>query len=152
MKNPHIKKGLGVIVVLLFLSTICLPIVNADEGKPDLTIERLDFVPVGDPQINVYATVKVKNVGDAGIDSHQVSYSVRRLVLLKTVTSNIYTDYNTLDPGQSTFDDLIDTRELPKFGLFRFTCNIISDYEESNYDNNRLVVNCLAIAGMWIVL
>jgi hypothetical protein len=151
MGKNTLKRSLIVGIVFLFLSTTCIPVL-AGEGLPDLSIERFDFVPVGDPQINTYATVKVKNIGDVGVDTYQVSYSVRRLVLLKTVASNIYTDINELDPGQSTSDSLIDTRELPKFGLFRFTCNIISDYEESNYDNNLLVVNCLAIAGIWIVL
>jgi hypothetical protein len=145
------RKCLAIGIILLFLSIVCLPVL-ASEGKPDLSIERFDFVPVGDPQINTYATVKVKNIGDVGVDTYQVSYSVRRLFLLKTVTSDIYTDINELDPGQSTSDNLIDTRELPKFGLFRFTCKITSDYDESNYDNNLLVENCLAIAGIWIVL
>jgi hypothetical protein len=146
-----LKRSLIVGIIFLFLSTTCIPVL-ASGGKPDLSIERFDFVPVGDSQTITYATVKVKNIGDVGIGTYQVSYSVRRLVLLKTVTSDSYTDINGLDPGQSTSDNLIDTRELPKFGLFRFKCNIISDYDESNYDNNLLVKNCLAIAGIWIVL
>jgi len=47
MENPRIKKGLGATVVLLFLSTTCIPVL-ASEGQPDLIIINMGFTPYGD--------------------------------------------------------------------------------------------------------
>ncbi|MCJ7696862.1 MAG: hypothetical protein MUO73_00825, partial [Thermoplasmata archaeon] len=78
MENPRIKKGLGVTVVLLFLSITCLPIVNASEGKPDLIIENITIEP-GTQIYTEECYCKIKNIGDSPAgDEIEVRIIVKR--------------------------------------------------------------------------
>jgi hypothetical protein len=151
MENPCIKKGLGVIVLVLFLSTTCLPIVNASEGKPDLIVLNMGFAP-HDDHGPVVACATIKNIGDLKVVGYlYLKYTFTRLIY-KTIT-NIDTTWMSggLKPGEEVYWSLIYESELPKFGFFEFKCTVNPDriIEESNYDNNELSQKYLAFFGQW---
>jgi hypothetical protein len=154
MENPCIKKGLGVIVLLLFLSTTCLPIVNASEGKPDLIVLNMGFAPYGDNGRDMVACATIKNIGEVNTaGTFYLKYTFTRLIY-KTIT-NIDTKWmwieGGLEPGREAYWSLIYEERLPKFGFFEFKCTVNpgKTMDESNYDNNDLSQKYLAFFGQW---
>jgi hypothetical protein len=153
MENPCIKKGLGVIVLILFLSTTCLPIVNASEGKPDLIVQQMGFARDEETPVFVSYAI-IKNIGDLKVvEDLYLKYTFTRLIY-KTIT-NIDTTWmwigGGLEPGEEVHWDLISDYRLPKFGFFEFKCTVNPDkiIEESNYDNNDLSQKYIAFLGQW---
>jgi hypothetical protein len=158
MKNPHIKKGLGVIILLLFLSTTCLPIVNASEGKPDLIIELIGFAPTGDAQLEDVAFSTIRNIGSAkAVGSIEVKYTFIRMLFgiipikIAQTGAHSVTVGGGLQPQQFTYVEFIYEDELPKFGIFELKCTVNpgKTIEESNYDNNDLSQKYVAFLGKW---
>ena len=151
MENPRIKKGLGVIILLLFLSTTCLPIVNAGEGKPDLIVASMSFSPYGDSGIVAAATIE--NIGDTkAAGTLYLEYTFSRLIFGTITNTDTVCMFGGLDPGEEAYWPLIYESELPKFGFFEFKCTVNPGggaIEESNYDNNDLSQKYVAFLGHW---
>ena len=154
MENPRIKKGLGVIILLLFLSTTCLPIVNAGEGKPDLIVASMSFSPYGDSGIVAAATIE--NIGDTkAAGTLYLEYTFSRLIFGTITNTDTVCMFGGLDPGEEAYWPLIYESELPKFGFFEFKCTVNPGggaIEESNYDNNDLSQKYVAFLGHWKAL
>jgi hypothetical protein len=159
MENPCIKKGLGVIVLILFLSTTCLPIVNASEGKPDLIIEEIGFAPDGDSGREDVACMTIKNIGNATSQEEisykytftQMLFGIIPIRIIRTDTLSMYCE-GGLKPQDFCSPRLIYEYELPKFGIFSFSCRVNPDLtnEESNYNNNFLSHKYVAFLGQWL--
>jgi len=144
MENPRIKKGLGVIILLLFLSTTCLPIVNASEGKPDLIIEDLLILPGHQPGEEEFRC-QVKNVGDASTPSDKfidITVTVRwktfGLLPLIPVRKFTASAANSLAPGETNNIPFAYSDSMPIFGFYEFYCTVNpkATIDESNYQNN----------------
>jgi len=141
-RNPRIKKGLGVTVVLLFLSTTCIPVL-ASEGKPDLIIE--DIITKPDNPLEDKFFCRVKNVGNATImEIIDVDVIVKRLFLgifpIRTVRSYHVGGNNGdgLSPGETRDFLFAYGSYLPIRGIYRYNCVVNPDHsiDESNYNNN----------------
>jgi hypothetical protein len=155
MENPCIKKGLGVIVLLLFLSTTCLPIVNASEGKPDLIVLRMGFAPYGDNGRENKAYATIKNIGDVDIQGTlTLKYTFTRLLFGTIAYIDTAWMSGSVAIGEEVYWGLIYEDELPKFGFFEFKCTVNpgGTIEESNYDNNDLSQKYVAFFGHWKVI
>jgi O-antigen/teichoic acid export membrane protein len=50
MGKYPLKRSLIVGIIFLFLSTTCIPVL-ASEGKPDLIVVSMGFVPYGDGEV-----------------------------------------------------------------------------------------------------
>jgi len=159
MENPRIKKGLGVVVFLLFLSTTCLPIVNASEGKPsstgtgkpDLIVPFIGFVPMNGNGRDV-AAATIENIGDTKAEGTlYLKYTFTRLIFGTIAYIDTTWMSGGLEPGAQAGWDLIFEYELPKFGFFEFKCTVNpgKTIEESNYDNNDLSQKYVAFLGQW---
>jgi hypothetical protein len=155
MENSCIKKGLGVIVLILFLLTTCLPIVNASEGKPDLIVLRIGFAPVGDSGRDMAAYATIKNIGDVDIQGEfTLKYTFKRLVFGTIAYIDTSRMFGSVAIGEEVFWGLIYEDELPKFGFFEFKCTVNpgGTIEESNYNNNFLSQKYVAFLGHWKVI
>jgi hypothetical protein len=159
MENPRIKKGLGVTVVLLFLSTTCLPIVNASEEKPDLIIEDIFLWPSSFPN-EYHFEYSVKNIGDTATPYYwsavEISVKIYWLALgtipLLRITSYTHTDYlDTIRPGETINLSFASCDRLPKFGSYRFSLKVNPNLkiEESDYDNNKYSEDWKVFLGQW---
>ena len=157
MENPRIKKGLGVTVVLLFLSTTCLPIVNASEGKPDFVIEDIFLWPSNFPD-EYHFEYRLKNIGDAPIYNFRqiTTIQIRWLVLGSIPLFTIYSKkidvgIGALLPGDIVNIGFVSCDSLPKFGSYRFylTVNPNEIIDESNYDNNKYSEDWKVFFGQW---
>jgi hypothetical protein len=158
MENPRIKKGLGVIVVLLFLSTICLPIVNAGEGKPDLLIDGLGTTPANTFPLNwVYCVVKNIGSGTAYGDI-EVKVEIKRVIfgmflINKTLNSFFTSGWSSsgLSPNNTTSSKFTMDYRLPSWGFFRLYCWVNPDkrIEETDYNNNFYTQDVLVFFGDW---
>jgi len=160
MENPRIKKGLGVTVVLLFLLTTCLPIVNAGEGKPDLIIEGLGTIQAEDFIDNeVYCVVK--NIGSGtAYDDIEVKVEIKRVIfgvflINKTLRSFYASGWSSsgLPPNNTTSLEFAMDDQLPQgwFRIYRIYCQVNPDkrIEEENYDNNFYVQDVFVLFGDW---
>jgi len=148
-----LKRSLIVGIIVLFLSTICLPVL-ASEELPDLIVESINIVPDGDSGMDFEAIAEIKNVGNSdAVGSVQIYNSFNRLILLKTVFSKVSSVGIHLAPNESTIVKLTGMQVLPHFGFFIFTCQINTDQliEESNYNNNRIDKVCMAVVGQWFI-
>jgi hypothetical protein len=144
MKNLRIKKGLGVIILLLFLSTTCLPIVNASEGKPDLMIEDLLILPGHQPGEEEFRC-RVKNIGDASTPSGKfiditviVRWKILDILPLIPVRKFIASAANSLAPNETANIPFAYSDSMPIFGFYEFYCTVNpkATIDESNYQNN----------------
>ena len=145
-KNPLIGKGLAVGIILLFLSTTCLPIVNASEGKPDFVIEDIFLWPSAYPY-EYHFECSVRNIGNASNywNDFEVYVKIKWLLFGKIplLTINSHTDGayvgGQIEPNETIKFWFIACEALPKFGTYRFslTVNPNLKIEESDYDNNK---------------
>jgi hypothetical protein len=153
MRKNILKGSIIVGIVMLFLSTACLPVLASDR-KPDLIVESIGFVPHGDgpfpPQI---AAAEIKNVGDAtAFGTIYLKYTfTRKFFGTIAQIDTIPMFQGGLEPGRTVDYFLIYEYELPKFGFFQFKCTVNPGrtIEESNYSNNDLAQNYLAFFGNW---
>jgi len=155
-KNP-LKRSLIVGIVFLFLSTTCLPVL-ASEGKPDLIVEQIGFVPYGDSGLEDVAYMVIKNIGNAK-SKEEISYKytftkmlfgIIPIRIVQTHTDSMIYE-GGLGPQETCSGALIYENELPKFGIYKFSCTVNPDLtnEESNYDNNVLSQKFIAFLGQW---
>lgn len=131
-------------VVLLFLSTTCIPVL-ASEEKPDLIIEDIFLWPSDFP-MEYHFEYRVKNIGDAPIYNFQLitNIQIRWLVLGIIPLFPIYLTtqdglVGRLLPNETINIPFISCDALPKFGSYRFslTVNPSNIIEENDYDNNK---------------
>ena len=159
MENPRIKKGLGVTVVLLFLLTTCLPIVNAGEGKPDLIIEGLGTIQAND-FIHNWVYCVVKNIGNGSTNYLDLKVHIKRVLfgmflINKTLRSFYMNSWSSdsLLPNETTGARFAMDYQLPQgwFRIYRIYCWVNPDkrIEEENYDNNFYVQDVLVLFGDW---
>jgi hypothetical protein len=146
------RKGLAVGIILLFLSTTCIPVL-ASEGKPDLIVSFMGFVPFGEaePGPEGFAAA-ITNIGDADIQGTlTLKYTFTRLVFGTITNTDTVWMSGGLKPGEEAGWDLIYEKELPKFGFFKISCTVNPGWtiEESNYDNNDLSQKYVAFLGQW---
>lgn len=145
--------GLPTGCILFLLSTICVPLISAGEGKPDLTIDEINvYVCTGGGRYysweREYIRCNYSNIGENKVtdkDLIQFQIVIEKLWLnknLKRVITNVTTHgyfiNNGLEPGQTLFETLTSHFILALPGFFRFKCiiNPNSLVNESNYDNN----------------
>jgi hypothetical protein len=148
-----LRRSLIVGIIMLFLSTACLPVL-ASEELPDLIVESINIVPDGDSGMDFEAIAEIKNVGNSdAVGSVEIYNSFNRLILLKTVFSKYSSVGINLAPNESTIVKLTGMQVLPHFGFFIFNCQVNTGklIEESNYKNNRLDKVCLAVVGQWFI-
>jgi len=146
MENPRIKKGLGVIILLLFLSTTCLPIVNASEGKPDLIIDDIFLWPSSFPD-EYHFECSIRNIGDSPIwkDEFEIHVKIYWMLFGRIPLLPIFSHTTSVIVDGFLFGELkynitfASCDSLPKFGSYRFylTVNPNETIDESNYDNNK---------------
>ncbi|MBE3137474.1 MAG: hypothetical protein IMZ43_08835 [Thermoplasmata archaeon] len=159
MENPRIKKGLGVTVVLLFLSTTCLPIVNASEGKPDLIIIGLGTIQADDFIHNeVYCVVK--NIGNGSTNYLDLKVHIKRVLfgvflINKTLRSFYMNSWSSdsLLPNETTGARFAMDYQLPQgwFRTYRIYCWVNPDkrIEETDYNNNFYTQDVFVLFGDW---
>jgi len=124
MENPRIKKGLGVTIVLLFLLTTCIPVL-ASEGKPDLIVSFIGFVPYGDSGRKIVAAATIENIGDTkATGTLYLEYTFSRLIFGTITNTDTVCMFGGLEPGEFTSFEMIYQYELPKFGFFEFKCTV----------------------------
>ena len=157
MNKNILKRSLIVGIIMLFLSTICLPVL-ASEALPDLIVEQIGFSQkkIYDPW-EAYATIR--NIGNASIegsDFHLEYVFTRKVfgiipIIVRIDTVEI-TQFGGLEPGAFlAFDNIGRVRDLPKLGFFEFKCTVNPQktMEESDYDNNDLAQNYIVVFGRW---
>ena len=143
------KLIIGVIITVLVLSST--PVVIGSEGKPDLIVSFIGFVPYGDSGRNI-AFATIKNIGDADIQGElTLKYTFIRLVFGTIARIDTVPMSGGLKPGDFVSWTLIYESRLPKFGFFEFKCTVNPGrtIEESNYDNNDLSQKYVAFLGQW---
>lgn len=157
MEKP-MGKTLIVGIVMLFLSTACLPVL-ASEGKPDLIIEQITIQP-GSMIFTQECYCTIKNIGNAtSSDEIEIQLIVKRKPLgifplptpVFSDTAEHYID-GGLKPGDSIGLFLTNCDVLPIFGFFQFKCTVNpgKTIEESNYDNNDFSQNHFNLFNIWI--
>jgi len=158
MENPRIKKGLGVTVVLLFLSTICLPIVNASEEKPDFVIEDIFLWPSNTPD-EYHFECSVKNIGNSTNEWNNLEINVKIkwmfLGSIPLLSIASYTESHfiqgVIKSGETINLSFASCDRLPIFGSYRFylTVNPNKTIDESDYDNNKCSEAWKVFFGQW---
>jgi len=140
-------------IIFLLLLSICVPIISAGEGKPDLTIDEI-YVYVcpgggrGPSWEREYIRCNYSNIGEYKVtdkDIIQFQIVIEKLWLnknLKRVITNVTTHgyfiNKGLEPGQTLVETLTShfIRALPGFFKIKCIINPNSLVNESNYDNN----------------
>jgi hypothetical protein len=155
--NPQLMKGFAVGIILLFLSTTCIPVLASD-GKPDLIIEDLGTRPTNTPPHNwVYCVIK--NIGSGtAYDFIDVKVEIKRvlfgLFLINKTIFNSFANVRTPDgysPGETVDIKFAIDYQLPSWGFFRIYCWVNPDkrIDEENYDNNFYVQDVFVLFGDW---
>ena len=152
------KKCLAVGIILLFLSTTCIPVLASD-GKPDLIIEGLGTRPANTPPHNwVYCVVKNIGTGTAN-DFIDVKVEIKRVLfgvflINKTLRSYFANGWSSggLPPNNATGIEFTMDYHLPSWGFYRIYCWVNPDkrIEEENYDNNFYVQDVFVLFGDWV--
>jgi hypothetical protein len=151
------KKCLAIGIILLFLLTVCLPVL-ASEGKPDLIITGLGTTPTNTPPHNwVYCVVK--NIGSGtAYDDIEVKVGIKRVLfgmflINKTLRSFFASGWSSsgLPPNNTTSSKFAMDDQLPSWGFFRIYCQVNPDkrIDEENYDNNFYVQDVFVTFGNW---
>ena len=178
MKERVFKKGLMLVIVVLFLSTSAVPVVNSTsteryvlnketsnpttsntEELPDLVIEDIFLWP-SDYPFTYHFECRVKNIGDAATPYHwsEVEISVRiywllfgKIPILPIFSSSHTYSIDVIQPGATRNLGVASCDSLPKFGSYRFylTVNPHKTIEESDYDNNKYSEDWKVFLGLW---
>ena len=155
------RKCLAVGIILLFLSTTCIPVLASD-GKPDLIIEGLGTRPTNTPPHNwVYCVVK--NIGSGtAYDFIDVKVEIKRVLfgvflINKTLRSYFANGWSSggLPPNNATGIEFAMDYELPSWGFFRIYriyCWVNPDkrIEETDYNNNFYTEDVFVLFGDWV--
>jgi len=158
VENVSLKRSIIVGIVFLFLSIVALPVL-AQEGKPDLTVDSMGFTTYGDSGWQRISAATIKNIGDVNAEGiiyvkytfTQMFFGVIPIRIVRTDTNWVWVD-GGLQPQKTTDINFAYESGLPKFGFFEFKCTVNPGrtIEESNYSNNDLSQNYIAIFGYWI--
>jgi len=162
------RKCLAVGIILLFLSTTCIPVLANEEklasteaGKPDLIIEGLGTRPANIYFLNwVYCVVKNIGIGSVtAYDFIDVKVEIKRVFLgvflinktLKTFFASGLSS-GGLPPNNTTGIEFTMDYHLPSWGFYRIYCWVNPDkrIEEENYDNNFYVQDVFVLFGDWV--
>jgi len=159
MKDTWVKKGLAVGIILLFLSTTCIPVL-ASEGKPDLIIIGLGTIQADDFIDNeVYCVVK--NIGSGtAYDDIEVKVEIKRVLLgvfliNKTLRHFFASGWSSsgLPPNNTTGMKFAMDYQLPQclFRIYRIYCWVNPDkrIEETDYNNNFYTQDVLVFFSDW---
>jgi hypothetical protein len=147
------KYIISILVLLLFLSTTCIP-VSASGEMPDLIIEDLLIFPGDFPDEEEF-DVQIKNIGNASTPNDKnldVSISVRWKIfgLLPLISVRKFTcgtgGFN-LAPNESIILPFATTYRMPLLGFYTFYCKVNPKHiiDESNYQNNMYTETVLLI-------
>ena len=147
-----LRRSLIVGIIMLFLSSMCLPVL-ATEELPDLAIEEI-YVYVspgggrGPPWEREYIRCNFSNIGDEIVNEEdiiQFHIVVEKLLFNKipireimNVVTHGYAIHNGLEPGRTVHETLTSHYILALPGYMKFKCTINPNnlIEESKYDNN----------------
>lgn len=169
------SKNYKISSIMLVLGLLCVPSISAvviprisenkvtferqtplNSGKPDLAMDSIGFVPIGDAQVDWVVDCSIINIGNGtAYGDINLAYTIRRLFSFIPVQSDtLYSSQSGLPPGQWTDFALSSNKVLPKFGFFRVTCEVNPDrtINESNYDNNKGAQNFLVLFGYWLAI
>ncbi|MBE3141332.1 MAG: hypothetical protein IMZ53_12230 [Thermoplasmata archaeon] len=160
MGKNILKRGFIIGVVCMFLSTTCLPIVNASDGKPDLIIEGLGTIQADDFIHNkVYCVVK--NIGSENANNFiDVKVHIKRVIfgvflINKTLDSFFANRWDSggLPPNSTTGVNFTKDYQLPQgwFRIYRIYCQVNPDkrIEETDYNNNFYTQDVLVFFSDW---
>jgi hypothetical protein len=133
-----------ILVLLLFLSTTCIP-VSASQGMPDLIIEDLLIFPGHTPDEEEFRC-QVKNIGNASTPYDKdldISVTIRwkTFGLLPLIQVRKFTGGTggfSLEPGETIKLPFATSYRMPLFGFYTFFCKVNPEYiiDESNIRNN----------------
>ena len=153
------KKCLVIGIILLFLSTTCIPVL-ASEGKPDLIIIGLGTIQADDFIDNeVYCVVK--NIGSGtAYDDIEVKVEIKRVLLgvfliNKTLRHFFASGWSSsgLPPNNTTGMKFAMDYQLPQclFRIYRIYCWVNPDkrIEETDYNNNFYTQDVLVFFSDW---
>jgi hypothetical protein len=155
-----LKRSLIVGIIIMFLSTTCLPVL-ASEELPDLIIEDLVISPGHQPGDEEY-WLKLKNIGNASTPSNKgidITVTVRWKIF-GILPSIIVRQYETsfwrdggLAPGDTAGITFTSNYLMPFFGFYWIYCKInpYGRISESNTRNNAYTETVLIILKMSIV-
>ncbi len=144
MGKNTLKRSIIVGIIMLFLSTACLPVL-ASEEKPDLIIEDIVIGP-GDSAYEQELSCRVKNIGNTSTPSDKfidITVTVRwktfgllPLIPVRKFTGSI--GGSSLASGDTIDIGFAGTDRLPLFWFYQFSCivNPESTIDELNYSNN----------------
>ena len=157
MGKNTLKRSLIVGIIFLFLSTTCLPIVNASEEKPDFVIDDIFLWPSNTPDEYLFK-YSLQNIGNAPIYSFELEVYIKiqwlllgRIPLFSIVSDTQIGNLGSLLPGETVNHSFASCNRLPKFGSYRFslTVNPHETIDESDYDNNKYSEDWKVFLGQW---
>lgn len=139
------------------LSNVHHPVESSVE-QPDLIVEQIGFAPYGDSGLEDVAYIVIKNIGSTR-SKEEISYKytftkmlfgIIPIRIVRTHTDSMIYE-GGLGPQETCSGALIYENELPKFGVYKFSCTVNPDLtnEESNYNNNELSQLFIAFFGQW---
>jgi len=153
------RKCLAVGIILLFLSTTCIPVLASDE-KPDLIIIGLGTIQADDFIHNkVYCVVK--NIGSENANNFiDVKVHIKRVIfgvflINKTLDSFFANRWDSggLPPNSTTGVNFTMDYQLPQgwFRIYRIYCQVNPDkrIEETDYNNNFYTKDVLVLFSDW---
>jgi hypothetical protein len=150
-KYPLIWQGLGVTIVLLFLSTTCIPVL-ASEGEPDITVEDIyiDMTYNGPGPLFPDLFCRIRNIGDAPVGDLNyrviITHMLFNRIPIKTIVNTILgVGFIPPMPPGGAYTDVLPTGSpsgdnLPLFGFIKIEVTVnpqdFHPIPESNYSNN----------------
>jgi hypothetical protein len=161
MKNGHVIK----VVLVIFLSfpimqsLVCenrmqsgASVTSATAG-PNLQIQQTGFLRrYGSYGFEIILYSTVVNTGDeAAVGPIVVEYNITRLSTRKMVANDSFLASSSLAPGDTVFLEMNRVKYLPKFGLFRVSCEVNPGrvVNETDYDNNKVQQLHVAVFDVW---
>jgi len=133
-------------------------VADIGKGKPDLIIEKIVIEP-GDIPFTQDLYCRVKNIGDAiAYKTIWIKSDIYRCILLGKIPINfIGTEtgggnfVSGLRPGETINIPFAHSEDLPKFGFFKFSCEVNPDktIDESIISNNFYSENLFVFLGSW---
>ena len=152
------RKCLAVGIILLFLLTTCLPIVNAIEEKPDFIIDDIFLWPSNTPDEYNFEC-SVKNIGNSTNEWNNLEINVKIkwmfLGSIPLLSIASYTESHfiqgVIKSGETINLSFASCDRLPIFGSYRFylTVNPNKTIDESDYDNNKCSEAWKVFFGQW---
>lgn len=158
MQHRIVRKGfvVGIIGILIL---VCIPQNVSAEELPDLIIEDIRIDPGGLPGEEVFRA-KVTNIGDGPTDRFiEIQIDVIWVLFGIFPIKNVYSSFKHiiigstigLEPGEYQYLSIVQDYELPRFGSYRFDCNVNPNLVEleNNYSNNYYSEKFFAFNQNW---